>query len=135
MATSPRFTKTVVRVPRVEITDTTLTTVYAANATYDTRITGITVSCDDSSAQTLKFYVNDGTNDVQVGFVSIPITAGTATNQAVGIIASLPGVFREKDSNGVTILNLPIGGSLKVQMAAVTGGKKFWVFIKAELYD
>lgn len=136
MATSPRFTKTVVAVPVVQITDTTLTTVYAANASYDTRITGVNISTDDTSAQNATLYISDGTRDFPAGTVAITIGAGvTVSVPSIGMIASLPAVFREKDSNGLTILNLPIGHSLKVKMAAVTGGKTFHILVKAELYD
>jgi hypothetical protein len=135
MATAPRFSKTIVAVPVVTLTDSTLTTIYAANATYDTRITGINVTSDDTSAQNCTLYINDGTTDCPVGFVAVGIGAGTTSVAPVGLMASIPTVFRELDSNGVSILNLPIGNSLKLKMAAVTGGKKFYVLVKAELYD
>jgi hypothetical protein len=136
MSTAPRFTKTVVAVPVVEITDTTLTTIYAANAVNDSRITGVNISTDDTSAQNATLYISDGTKDYTAGTVPVTIGAGvTVSVPAIGMIASLPAVFREKDSNGVTILNLPKGSSLKLKMAAVTGGKKFYVLVKAELYD
>jgi hypothetical protein len=136
MATSPRFTKTVVAVPIKTITDTTLTTVLAANASYDQRVTGVNISTDDSSAQNATLYISDGSTDYPAGTVAITIGAGvTVAVPAIGMIASLPAVFREKDSNGVTILNLPKGSSLKVKIAAVTGGRKFYVLVKAELYD
>lgn len=136
MATSPRFTKTVVAVPVVTITDTTLTTVYAANANYDTRITGVNISTDDTAANNAALYISDGATDYPAGTVPVTIGAGiTVSVAAIGMIASLPAVFREKDANGITILNLPKGSLLKVKMSAVTGGKKYYVLVKAELYD
>jgi hypothetical protein len=136
MATAPRFTKTVVAVPVITITDTTLTTALASNATYDQRVTGVNISTDDTSAQNAALFISDSITDFPVGTVAIPIGSGiTVAVPSVGMIASLPAVFREKDSNGITILNLPKGNSLKVKMAAVTGGKKFYVLVKAELYD
>lgn len=136
MATQPRFTKTVVAVPVVTITDATLTTVYAANATYDTRITGINISSDDTSIQNAALYISDGVTDFPVGTLPIPIGSGvTVSIASTGMIAGLSTVFRERDANGITILNLPKGNLLKVKMAVVTGGKKFYVLVKAELYD
>lgn len=136
MATAPRFTKTIVAVPVVKITSTDLTVIYAANATYDSRITGINISSDDTSAQNASLFISDGTNDYPAGTVPVTIGAGvTVSVPAIGMIAALSAVFREKDSNGLTILNLPKGNSLKVKMAAVTGGKTFTVLVKAELYD
>lgn len=136
MATSPRFSKTVVSVPIVEIADTTLTTVLAANANYDTRVTGINISTDDTAINNATLYISDGIKDCPVGNLPIPAGSGiTVSILAVGIIASLPNVFRERDANGITILNLPKGNSLKIKMSAVTALKKVFVLVKAELYD
>jgi hypothetical protein len=136
MANAPRFTKTIVSVPIVKISDTTLTTVYAVNATYDSRITGINISTDDTSAQNAALFISDGVTDFPIGTLAITIGAGiTVAVASIGMIAGLSTVFRERDSNGITILNLAKGNSLKVKMAAVTGGKFFYVLVKAELYD
>lgn len=136
MATTPRFSKTVVSVPVVQITDTTLTPVYAANASFDTRITGINISTDDTATNNATLYIGDGTTDYPAGTVPITIGAGiTASVAAVGLMASMPTVFREMDSNGVSILNLPKGNILKIKLSAVTSAKKYFVLVKAELYD
>lgn len=136
MATAPRFTKTIVAVAIAKIADTTLTVVYPANATYDSRITGVNISTDDTSIQNVAFFISDGVIDFPVCTLPIPIGSGiTVSIPSVGILANTPAVIREKDSNGITILNLPKGNSLKVKMAAVTNGKFFYILVKAELYD
>jgi len=136
MATAPRFTKTVVAVPISKIADTTRTTIYAANATYDSRITGISVSTDDTAAGNAKLEIFDGTNYYPVRTTVVAAGSGvTVSVEPVGLMSIAPIVFRERDSNGVTILNLPKGNSLHVTMSACTSGKFFWVLVKAELYD
>lgn len=136
MATSPRFSKTVVAVPVVQITDTTLTTILAPNASFDSRITGVNIMTDDTAINNATLYISDGVTDCPVGNIPIPAGSGvTVSIPAVGMMASLPNVFRERDANGVTVLNLPKGNSLKIKMSAVTGGKKVFVLVKAELYD
>ena len=135
MATSPRFTKTIQVVPIVVLTDTTLTSVLATSAT-DRRITQITATSDDTSAQTLNLYINDGTTDMLVGAVSIPAASGqAAATPAIDIMSALPAVFKELDPMGLPISNIAAGVSLKAKAVAITGGKKIYVRVKAELYD
>jgi len=136
MANAPRFTKTIVAVPIVKIADTTRVTIYAANSTYDTRITGINISTDDTAPGNAKLEIYDGINYYPVRTTVVPLGSGvTVSVEPVGLIALAPIVFRERDANGVTILNLPKGNSLLITMSAVTAGKFFWVLVKAELYD
>ena len=135
MATSPRFTKTIQVVPIAVLTDTTLTTVLATSAT-DRRITGITCTSDDTSAQVLNLYINDGVTDMLVGAVSIPAASGqAAATPAIDIMSALPAVFKELDPMGLPISNIAAGVSLKAKAVAITGGKKIYVRVKAELYD
>ena len=135
MATSPRFTKTIQVVPIVVLTDTTLTTVLATSAT-DRRITQITATSDDSAPQVLNLYINDGVTDMLVGAVSIPAASGqAAATPAIDIMSALPAVFKELDPMGLPISNIAAGVSLKAKAVAITGGKKIYVRVKAELYD
>ena len=136
MATQPRFSKTVVAVPNVQIIDVTLTTIYAVNANFDSRITGVNISTDDTAINNATLYISDGIIDYPAGNLPIPAGAGvTVSILPVGMIASLPTVFREIDNNGVSVLNLPKGNSIKIKMSAVTATKKVFILIKAELYD
>jgi hypothetical protein len=139
MATSPRFTKSITKHPTVVILPAAagvITTIVPANATIDSRVNGITVSTDDSAIQNLTLYINDGVTDCPVGTLPIPIGAGiTVSIPAIDIIAALPSVFRERDSNGVTIYNLPATFSLKVKVALITAGKTFYIRPHVELYD
>lgn len=135
MATSPRFTKTIQVVPIVVLTDTTLTTALATS-TYDRRITQITVTSDDTSPQNLGVYVSDGTTDMLLGVVAIPAASGqAAATPAVDILSTLTTVFKEIDPTGLAIANVAAGAIIKVKAAAITGGKKIYVRVKAELYD
>ena len=136
MATSPRFTKTIQAVPIVKLADATLTTVLANDPANDRRITQITVTSDDTSAQTVGFYVSDGTTDMLVGVVSIPGSSGqAAATPAIDIMSALTSVFREFDPTGMPIANIAKGISIKAKAGAITAGKFIYVRVKAELYD
>ena len=135
MATSPRFTKTIQAVPIVTLTDTTLTTVLATSAT-DRRITQITATSDDTSAQTLTLYISDGITDMLMGAVSIPAASGQAiATPAIDVMTALTSVFKEFDPTGLPIANIAAGVTIKAKMVAITGGKKVYIRVKAELYD
>jgi len=134
MATSPRMTKTIQAVPIVTLTDTTITTVLATSA-YDRRVTQITITSDDS-AQTVNLYISDGVTDMLVGAVAITGLAGqAAATPAIDVMSTLTSVFKEIDPTGLPISNVAAGISLKAKAVAITGGKKIYVRVKAELYD
>jgi hypothetical protein len=136
MANAPRFTKTIVQVPIVKLANVNLAIIYAANATYDSRIVGITVSTDDAAINNLALFISDGVTDHSIGSLPIPAGSGiTVSIPAVDMIAELPAVFRERDSNGVTIMNIPATFLLKAKLSALTAGKFCYVTINAELYD
>ena len=135
MATTPRFTKTIQVVPIVTLTDATLVTVLATNAV-DRRITQITVTSDDTVAQTLNLYLGDGVTDMLVGAVSIPAASGQAVaTPAIDIMTALTAVFKEFDPTGLPIANIASGVVIKAKMVAITATKKVYVRVKAELYD
>ena len=135
MASTPTFTKTIGS-QITSLSNTNLTTVLTADATYARRITGISVTSDDTSAQTITLYISDAVTDMPVGAVSVAIGAGTvAGTLETGLIATFTTVFRERDATGLTILNLPATYLIKARLTALTGGKTFYVLVKYEKYD
>lgn len=136
MATQPRYTKSLAK-QRTSINSSgDPVAIWTADETNDLIIKKIMVSSDDSSAQTLELYLNDGTNDDLMGKVEIPITAGTdASKPPVDVVAELPELFSEMDNANNPCLMLPAGCALKAKMAAVTSGKVFKIWVFAEKYD
>jgi len=74
--------------------------------------------------------MNDGTNSVILGKVTIPDGAGTnGTDAAVDVIASLATIFTEVDNAANKQLVVPSEWYLEVAMGSVTSGKKIMVTI------
>lgn len=112
------------------ITDTTATTVYTANATLDRRINQFFVSSTDTSDATATVKMSDGTDTVVLGKITIPDGSGTnGTDAAVDVVAGLTTIFNQEDNAGNKYLDVPAGWSITVTMSAVTADKQVDVTI------
>jgi hypothetical protein len=112
------------------ITGSDLTDVYSGKNSVDRVIRQFIISSDDTSDQTATISMNDGTNSVILGKVTIPDGAGTnGTDAAVDVIASLATIFTEVDNAANKQLVVPSEWYLEVAMGSVTSGKKIMVTI------
>lgn len=68
-------------------------TVYTAGANGG-RIDAISVCSDDTSAVNLAFYINDGSADLYIGNVNVPIGSGYTTVAKVDALASLKPAYQ-----------------------------------------
>lgn len=112
------------------ISDTTETTVYSANATLDRRINQFFITSDDSSDATATIKQSDGTETIVLGKVTIPDGSGTnGTDAAVDVAALLTTIFTQKDGSDNKYYDVPVGHSITVSMSAVTSGKNVSVAV------
>jgi hypothetical protein len=85
----------------------------------DRRVYGFAILSSDNAIQTIKIYLNDGTNVCQIYTVSIPASSGTnGTATAVDVFGSTMGesIFQKmRDANGLAYFNLPPGWSIQMQ--------------------
>jgi mannose/fructose-specific phosphotransferase system component IIA len=83
------------------------------------RVYGFAVLSSDNAIQTIKIYLNDGTNVCQIYTVSIPASSGTnGTAVVVDVFGSTMGeaVFQKmRDTNGLAYFNLLAGWSIQMQ--------------------
>lgn len=84
----------------------------------------------------MNIYVNNGSSDLYIGAVSIPITSGTTG--AIAAVDLLSGTLFPNlpyDANGKRVLPLPAGYILKVSVqATVTAAKTISITCMAEDY-
>lgn len=85
----------------------------------DRRVYGFAVLSTDNAIQTIRIYLNDGTNVCQIYTVSIPASSGTnGTATVVDVFGSTMGeaIFQKmRDPNGLAYFNLPAGWSIQMQ--------------------
>lgn len=107
---------------------TGLLTAFTAGSN-DSILESLIVSSSDTSARTVQFYINDGTNSYLIGSISIPagagITSGTTANVDLlgggtsGIIVGL-----QSDPSGKPCILVKTGHTIKCGVAvAVTAAK------------
>lgn len=98
-------------------TANTRQTILTADATYDRRIYGISVTSTDAGAQTVTFFLNDGSAPYQVFQLNVPANSGNSTTvAAVDLMGSVYGASvlqKQRDANGVPYFNLPKTWSLQ----------------------
>lgn len=106
----------------VNATSTTKETI-CTPGTNGTRIDSISICSNDTSAQDIAFYINDGTTDRYIGNVHVAIGSGYTTVVKVeGLTTLMPA--------GVPYLKLKSGNVLKANMvAAVTTAKAIDVVV------
>lgn len=91
-------------------------TIYTAGANGG-RIDGILVCSDDTAAVNLAFYINDGSADLYIGNVSVPIGSGYTTVAKVDGLAALKPTYQN-------FIQMKAGYILKCNaVAAVTAAK------------
>lgn len=133
-----KLTNTVVNKVTNIVTGNQITDIIDADNTYDQRVYGIAVQCDDTSAQDLTLYLHDGANSRQLCIVQIPINSGnTNAIAALSVTGSsmAAAIFKQKDNAGVSFFNLQKGYKLQAKIGAITSGKSFNVLVNAEKYD
>lgn len=91
---------------------------------------------DDSAAKVVNVYVNDGSTDIYIGAVNVPLNSGaTGAIAAVDLLNGTLFPNLPYDSNGKRVLPLPAGYVVKVSVqAAVTSAKTITVTCMAEDY-
>lgn len=114
-------------------------TILTADATYARRVYGISVTSSDAGAQTVTFYLNDGTAVYQVFQLSVAANSGNSTSvAAVDLMGSVYGAAvlqKQRDANGVPYLNLPAGWSLQYQYGTALGaGEGLYIIVFGETY-
>lgn len=72
---------------------TGLKTIYTVGANGG-RIDGILISSDDTAAVNLAFYINNGTSDLYIGNVVVPIGSGYTTVVRVDALATLRPLYQ-----------------------------------------
>lgn len=114
---------------------TTLKTLFTAGAN-DSVVKSLHAISDDSAAKVVNIYVNNGSSDIYIGAVNVPITSGTTG--AIAAVDLLSGTLFPNlpyDANGKRVLPLPAGYVVKVSVqAAVTAAKTITVTAMAEDY-
>lgn len=114
-------------------------TILTADATYDRRVYGISITSTDAGAQTVTIWLNDGTNAYQVFVLNVPLNSGNSTTvAAVDIMGSVYGASllqKQRDANGVPYFNLPKTWSLQYQYNTTLGaGEALYVLVFGETY-
>ena len=114
-------------------------TILSADATYARRVYGISITSTDAGAQTVTFFLNDGTVSYQVFQLSVAINAGNSTTVAaadlMGSVYGAAVLQKQRDANGVPYLNLPAGWSLQYQYGTALGaGEGLFVIVFGETY-
>lgn len=98
-------------------TANTRITILTADAINDRRVYGISVTSTDAGAQTVTFFLNDGTTHYQVFQLSVAANSGNSTTvAAVDLMGSVYGAAvlqKQRDANGVPYFNLPKTWSLQ----------------------
>ena len=110
---------------RLQNSDSTNLVTVLTPPTNGSKVVGIMVTSDDSSARDLQLVVTKGGVDYPIGTIQIAITAGTiAATAAVNMldVAKLPGLPIDRD--GQRYLLLESGAVLKAKvLVAVTSAK------------
>ena len=136
MATQPRYTNSLAKQRTAFDSSGDPTAIWTANSTTDVMIKKIMVSTDDSAAQTLELYLNDGTNSDLIAKVEIPVASGTSKGvPPVDLVAEVPELFSELDNANNPSLLLPKTCALFAKLSSVTSGKYFKIWVFAEKYD
>ena len=120
-----------------ELTDTTETDIFVADATEGTRLDALCVSTDDTTDKDLIVRVYDGTASKTLTTIKIPLTSGmTNAIVPVNLLANAQmAAFVGTDSAGTRYINLPPTWKIRAAMAAApTAGKKMWVFARGGKY-
>lgn len=98
-------------------TANTKITILTADANYDRRVYGISITSTDAGAQTVTFWLHDGTAQYQVFVLSVAANSGNSTTvAAVDLMGSVYGAAvlqKQRDANGVPYFNLPKTWSLQ----------------------
>lgn len=103
------------------------------------RIYGISITTTDGSPQTVKIYLNDGTQSYQVFMINVPANSGNlVTAAAVDIMGSVysSAVFnKQRDANGVPYFNIPAGWKLQYDYnTALLATEGIFVLVFGETY-
>jgi hypothetical protein len=114
-------------------------TILSADATYARRVYGISITSTDAGAQTVTFFLNDGTVSYQVFQLSVAANSGNSTTvAAVDLMGSVYGAAvlqKQRDANGVPYLNLPAGWSLQYQYGTtLLAAEGLFVIVFGETY-
>ena len=98
-------------------------------------VTLFRIASTDTSARNLQLYYNDGTNDIPIAFIPVPVGAGTSATNA--IVNGLSSIFHLclVDANGNAYIPVKAGHKLRGAMAvAVTATFTVTTFCFIENY-
>lgn len=121
MANTLTFTQSAFLEGKIFTTGNTSNTSYdiLSASTVDRRIYGISFTSTDAAVQTIRLYLNDGTNEYQLYTYSLAANAGNSTTISAADIfgdSKIAPVFqKQRDSNGVPYFNLPKNWRVRFQ--------------------
>lgn len=120
---TPVFTQNILNTYTQFVTaDGTTSKVIATAGADDSRITRITITSTDTASNDVFLWINDGSNEARIGWVTLPITAGTdAATDAVSMIDATTFTHRQVDNNANPYFELQATYTLKMSMNAAVG--------------
>lgn len=118
-------------------TPNTKTDIITADADYDQRIGGISVSTSNASDMTLDVWFYDGTTTSQIARITIPDGSGTnGTDLSVNLLTYINKMFPEIDGNCNQFANIKKTAKIQISLTAAPGaGKYLWVNLQGAKYD
>ena len=116
--TAPLFELTpVIKGTQFTSSDTTTKKTLLTGGTYGTRIDGIVIATNDTTAVNLAFYVNDGSTDYYLGVVAVAIGSGYTTVPRIDGLVTL-------GLTNTSVLVLPPSYTLKAACVATMTSAK-----------
>lgn len=103
--------------------------VLGGTTSYDRRL--YSLSCYNTGpAQTLTVYLWDGSKNAQISLISAAIGSTTPTVTDIFNSANIASLFqRQKDANGVTYFNVPVGWSIRCSYSAAIASSQLLTFL------
>lgn len=112
-------------------TPTTTATAYeilGGTVSYERRLYGLSVY-NTGPAQTLTVYLNDNVKNSQIFQITAAIGSTTPTVTDLFNTSNIASLFqRQRDANGVTYFNIPVGWSIKCAYSAAISGSQLITF-------
>lgn len=113
--------------------------ILTATSSVDRRVYGLAIVSTDNAANPVRIWLNNGTDNIQVGYVNVVANSGNATTTPLTdvfsstITESVLGKNRE--NNGVSYFNLPKNWSIKMSLTNTPGtGETIYSYVFGENY-
>lgn len=102
--------------------------IMGGTVSYDRRLYGIS-TYNTGPAQTLTVYLWDGIKNAQLFLISVAIGSTTPTVTDLFNSGNISSIFqRQRDANGVTYFNIPIGWSIRCAYSVALTGAQLLTF-------